>query len=72
MTNAGDAPGRNPGWDAKVISRVATDYYRGMDKMFAAHKWPERGSRMMTSAPSRIKAVYGSIEAFEEKHAKKK
>jgi hypothetical protein len=72
MTNAGTAPNRKPGWDAKVISRVATDRYGSMDKMFEAHKWPERGSRMMTSAPGRIKSAYGSVAAFEEKHTKKK
>jgi hypothetical protein len=72
MTNAGNSPDRKPGWDAQEISRVANDRYGGMDRMFEAHKWPERGSKMMVSAPRRVAAAYGSIEAFVEKHSKKK
>lgn len=58
--------------DAKVISRVANDQYGGMDKMFAAHKWPERGSQMMINVQRHIKQAYGSVEAFATKHSKKK
>jgi hypothetical protein len=72
MANAMSSPNKNPAWDAKEISRVANDRYGGMDKMFEAHKWPERGSRMMMSAPGRITEAYGSIEAFSQKHSKKK
>ncbi len=63
---------RNPALDAKEISRVATDRYGGMDKMFAAHKWPERGSQMMISVQRHVQAAYGSVEAFSAKHSKKK
>jgi hypothetical protein len=63
---------RSPAQDAKEISRVANDRYGGMDKMFAAHKWPERGSTMMTSVQRRVVAAYGSVAAFAEKHSKKK
>jgi hypothetical protein len=72
MTNAGSSQNRNPGWDAREISRVANDRYGGMDKMFEAHKWPERGSKMMISVQRRVKEAYGSVESFSEKHTKKK
>ena len=63
---------RNPGSDAKEITRVATHQYGGMDKMFAAHKWPERGSQMMISVQRHVKESDGSVEAFAAKHSKKK
>jgi hypothetical protein len=72
MTQENDSPARPPGWDAKEISRVANDQYGGMDKMFAAHKWPERGSRMMMSAERHVKQAYGSVENFAAKHSKRK
>ena len=59
---------RYSGWDAQAIGRIAKDYYGGMEQMFAHHGWPERGSKMMISAPRHIVAKYGDIEAFVLAH----
>ena len=63
---------RKPGWDAKVIHRIAKGPpYRGLQGLFERHGWPERGSKMMLTAPGHVKAEYGSIEAFERDHEAK-
>jgi hypothetical protein len=72
MTNPDTTTNRTPGRDAQEISRVANDRYGGMEKMFLAHKWPERSSRMMTSVQRHVTEAYGSVEVFVQKHSKKK
>jgi len=60
------------GWDAIAIARIAKEKYGGTQKMFEAHGWPERGSRMMISQQRLVKEHYGSIEAFVQHHEGKK
>lgn len=59
---------KEPGWDAKEISRVATERYGGFAQMFEKHGWPERGSDMMRKVQMRVKEHYGSIAAFVDQH----
>ena len=59
-----------PGWDSKAIARISKQYYGSLAVMFEKHDWSERGSKMMISAPRRIKEHYGSIEAFVIEHEK--
>jgi hypothetical protein len=59
---------REPGWDSKVIARIATEKYFSWEWMFKDHKWPERGRKMMPAAHRRIKEKYGSVAAFAAKH----
>lgn len=59
---------KEPGWDAKEISRIAAQHYGGFHGMFERHGWPERGSDMMRKVQTRVKEDYGSIAAFAEKH----
>lgn len=56
------------GGDAKAITVTANAYYGGYKNMFEVHGWPERGDKLMTSAPARIVEAYGSIEEFEALH----
>ena len=60
---------RAPGWDAKEIARIAKETYGGLEQMFEAHGWPERGAAMMPSQQRRVADTYGSVEAFVKKHA---
>ena len=60
--------GYSPGGDAQAIKRIADACYGGYLQMFDAHGWPERGTNLMTSAPSRIVEEYGSVRAFEAAH----
>jgi len=60
-----------PGWDAKEITRIASQQFGGFPEMFDAHGWPERGSDMMRKVQSRVKETYGSIAAFSEKFPKR-
>jgi hypothetical protein len=46
-------------------NRIAKDNCGGFKAMFEAHGWPERGPKMMTAAPKRIVAQWGSIRQFE-------
>ncbi|MDJ0857444.1 MAG: hypothetical protein QNJ03_00090 [Dinoroseobacter sp.] len=59
---------RGPGWDAKVIHRIAREKFGGLKEMFEAHDWPERGSEMMRAVQRRVKEHYGSIDSFKEKN----
>ncbi len=61
---------KEPGWDSKAIAAIAKEFCGGYEQMFESHKWPERGSQMMTSAPSHIKRSYGNIGTFVDVHAK--
>lgn len=56
--------GKGPGWDAKEIGRISREYFGNFETMFAHHGWSERGSDMMRKVQSRVKANYGSVEAF--------
>lgn len=60
--------GKEPGWDAKAISEIASRHYGGYLGLFEKHEWPERGSEMMRKVQSRVKATYGSIAAFVGHH----
>ena len=53
-----------PGWDSKVISRIAEEHFGGYNAMFEKHGWKERGSKMMLKVQARVKETYGSVEAF--------
>ncbi len=55
---------RGPGWDAKIIHRIARQHYGGLEAMFKAHDWPERGKDMMPKVQKRISQTYGSVEKF--------
>lgn len=57
-----------PGEDAKVISRVAKEFYGGFRQMFDDHGWDAPGEKLMTTAPALIVERYGSIRAFEAAH----
>ena len=54
-----------PGGDAKVIAEIAKKKWGGFKAMFEYHKWPERGSAMMTKVQTRVAEEYGSVKAFE-------
>ncbi len=60
---------RAPGWDAKVIHKIAPEKYGSLLGMFEKHGWSERGSDMMRSVQRRVKQSYGSVEDFVKKHA---
>ena len=60
--------GKEPGWDAKAISEIASHHYGGFARLFEKHEWPERGSDMMRKVQSRVKEDYGSIAAFIAHH----
>lgn len=60
--------GKEPGWDAKAISEIASRHYGGFAGLFEKHDWPERGADMMRKVQSRVKEKYGSIAAFVAHH----
>lgn len=62
---AEDATRRAPGWDAKLIHRIAGQQFGGLTGMFERHGWPERGKQMLPAVQRHVKETYGSIEAFE-------
>ena len=62
--------GRRPGWDAAAIAEIAKAKYGDYTALFEAHRWPERGSKMMPMVQTRVKETYGSVEAFVEHHRK--
>lgn len=55
-----------PGWDAKVIHKIAREEFGGLEEMFETHEWPERGSDMMRQVQRHVKETYGSIKAFAD------
>ena len=57
-----------PGWDAKAIARIANEKFGGLQEMFEAHGWSERGSKMMISQQRLVKEHYGSVAAFVKYH----
>tara|TARA_R110002049_G_scaffold259498_1_gene435358 strand:- start:26641 stop:27807 length:1167 start_codon:yes stop_codon:yes gene_type:complete len=60
--------GREQGWDAKAIARIAKEHYGSLGEMFKAHGWPERGQRLMPAQQRRIAEHYGSVKGFEAAH----
>jgi hypothetical protein len=64
--------GKEPGWDAKAISEIASRHYGGFTAMFERNEWPERGSEMMRKVQTRVKEKFGSIAAFVADHEGKK
>ncbi len=60
-----------PGWDAKIIHRIAKEQYGGLEAMFKAHDWPERGKAMMPKVQWRVCESYGTVKAFAKKHGAK-
>ena len=63
---------KQPGWDAKAISEIASRHYGVFTGLFEKHDWPERGSDMMRKVQTRVKETYGSIDAFVGKHEAQK
>lgn len=59
-----------PGGDAKVIARIASERYGGFAGMFEQHGWAERGADMMRKVQTRVKGQYGSVAAFVDHHDK--
>lgn len=55
-----------PGWDAKVISLVASEVFGDFERMFVVHGWPERGEAMMRKVQTRVAESYGSVQKFAE------
>ena len=56
------------GWDAKAISRIAKEHYNGLEGLFKAHRWSERGAAMMPAQQSRVVQAYGDIASFMVAH----
>ncbi|HHK74831.1 MAG TPA: hypothetical protein ENJ57_06665 [Rhizobiales bacterium] len=60
---------RTPGWDAKIIHKIAKEKYGSLLGMFEKHGWTERGSDMMRFVQTRVKETYGSAENFLRNHS---
>jgi hypothetical protein len=59
---------KTPGWDSRAIREIANRCYGSYEKMFEAHGWPERSTRMMPNVQARVCETYGSVDSFVEKH----
>jgi hypothetical protein len=59
---------RAPGWDAKAISAIAEEHYGGLQGLFEAEEWPERGAAMLPAVGRRVVETYGTVEAFLARH----
>ena len=59
-----DNASKEPGWNAKVINKIAADKFGGLEAMFVEHGWPERGPKMIPNVGKRVKDHYGSVENF--------
>jgi hypothetical protein len=57
---------RTPGWDSKLIAKIAQEKFGGYAEMFDHLNWPERGTKMVPAVQSRVKEKFGSVEAFAE------
>ena len=62
---AGD---KGPGWDAKAIHRIAKDHFNGLEGLFIAYDWPERGSQMTQKVQMRVKEKFGTVENFVSRY----
>lgn len=60
--------GRAPGWDARAINGVARERFGGLQGLFEAEGWPERGPAMMPAVGRRVVETYGAVEAFIAVH----
>ncbi len=69
IANKWRASEHGPGWDAKVIHKIAKEKFGGLEQMFEKHEWSERGSDMMRHVQRRVREAYGSIRAFADEHA---
>lgn len=63
------SPDRSPGWDKRVVNRIAKEQYGGLRAMFDAHGWSTDGRVISQIAPTRVVGTYRSIGAFELAHA---
>lgn len=61
-------PDRSPGWDKRVVNRIAREEYGSLKAMFEAHGWSADGRRLGQIAPTRVVETYGSVAAFEKAH----
>lgn len=59
---------RQPGWDKQAVNGIAAAEYGGLEEMFAAHGWKKGDNTYGQVAPSRVKATYGSVDAFVRAH----
>ncbi len=59
---------RAPGWDAKLVFKIAEEKFGGTLPMMQHYGWPERGKRMMSGAMVGVKREFGSVEAFAKHH----
>lgn len=59
---------RAPGWDARAINRIASERFGGLQGLFEAEGWPERGQAMLPAAGRRVAETYGTVEAFIAAH----
>lgn len=64
-----NVPARTPGWDKQAVNGIAANEYGGLEAMFEAHGWEKGVLTFGQIAPSRVKATYGSVEAFVKAHA---
>lgn len=59
---------RAPGWDAKAITGIAQARFGGLQGLFEAEGWPERGQAMLPAVGRRVAEAYGRVEAFIAAH----
>ncbi|QLL41903.1 hypothetical protein [Sulfitobacter pontiacus] len=69
LANKWRADEHGPGWDAKIIHRIAKEKFGGLQQLFEEHDWPERGSEMVGKVQRHVKETYGSIRAFADQHS---
>lgn len=65
----GEQAARPPGWDAKIIHKIAKEHFGGLQNMYEHHGWPERGSEMMRFVQKHVKETYGSVDDFATRFA---
>jgi hypothetical protein len=58
-----------PGGDAKIIAEIANRRFGSFAAMFEHHGWPERGPHMMRKVQTHVVESYGTVRAFEARHA---
>jgi hypothetical protein len=59
---------RPSGWDQQAIHRIADAAYGGLQGLFEAMNWPERGRDMMPAVGARVVAAYESVANFVAAH----
>ena len=59
---------RTPGWDATAVNTLAQVRFGGLQGLFKAEGWPERGQAMMPAVGRRVVEAYRTVEAFLAAH----